>query len=136
MFPRGRNIANESILKPSHCLGQIKKRFVLKLLCCQKPNVECIFVPLFFNFFFIAQFLCERSIKLLFLLYKIVVHKNEIQKCKYLGHVSFIYHVWCFLYSKLFCKCASMLEYVLEYYAWKWNRLFEFVFGNFLQKNK
>ena len=41
-------------------------------------------------FFLIAQFLCERSIKLLFLLYKIVVHKNEIQKCKYLGHVSFI----------------------------------------------
>ena len=60
---------------------------------------------------------------MLFLLYKIVVHKNEIQKCKYLGHVSFIDHVWCFLYSKLFCKCASMLEYVLEYYAWKLNRL-------------
>ena len=70
-------------------------------------------------FFFIAPFLCERSIKLLFLQYKIVVHKNEIQKCKYLGHVAFIYHVWCFLYSKLFCKCASMLEY----YAWKCNRL-------------
>ena len=51
------------------------------------------FVPLFLFFFsfflFIAQFLCEKSITLLFLLYKIVVHKNEIQKCKYLGHVSF-----------------------------------------------
>ena len=34
----------------------------------------------------IAQFFCERSITLLVLLYKIVVHKNEIKK--YLGRVS------------------------------------------------
>ena len=100
-----------------HKLGNIFKTGWSQsyLLCCQKSNAECGFIFLFLIiYFFIAQFLCERSIKLLFLLYKIVVHKNEIQKCKYLGHVSFIYHVWCFLYSKLFCKCASMLEYVLE----------------------
>ena len=63
---------------------------------------NALFVPLFFlnSIYFIAQFLCERSIQLLVLLYRIVVHKKEIQKCKYLGHVSFIYHVWCFWYSK------------------------------------
>ena len=62
---------------------------------------NAFFSSFFLFYFFIVQFLCERSIKLLVLLYKIVVHKNEMQKCKYLGHVSFIYHVWCFSYSKL-----------------------------------
>ena len=29
-----------------------KKKFVSKLLCCQKPNAECGFYPLFFLFYF------------------------------------------------------------------------------------
>ena len=47
----------------------------------------------------ILFFLLRNSfVKLLVLRYKIVVHKIEIQKCKYLGlgHVSFIDLVWCF----------------------------------------
>ena len=54
------------------------------------------FPSFFILFFFYCAILCERSLTLLVLLYKIAVHINEIQKCKYLCQVSIIYHIWCF----------------------------------------
>ena len=106
-------------------LGQIKKKFVAKLLCCQNPNAECVFCffCFFLFYFFIAQFLCERSITLLFLLYKIVVQKKKIQKCKYIGHVSFIYHVWYFCIQPTILKVYFNAWICAWIYAWKWNRV-------------
>ena len=109
------------------------KKVCLKLLCCQKPNAVCCF----FVFFLTSIFLLRKinKIAIFILLYKIVVHQNEIQKCKSLGHVSFIYHVWCFCTANCYAsvlQCLNMcLNIMLE------NEMdFEFVFGHFLLKFK